>query len=138
MRKVAQKSKLKVKAWGIFSKYIRLKYADAEGMVDCYTCNNERKHWTKMQAGHGIGGRTNAVLFLEDIVKPQGVGCNMFANGRYAVFTRKLIEELGLERYDEIVKLSNTITKFTPDDYIRIYEEYKAKFEALTSNEDRF
>ena len=126
----------------MFSKYIRLKYADRNGFVDCYTCNNERKHWKKMQAGHGIGGRTNAILFMEEIVKPQGIGCNVFGAGKYAIFTRKLIDELGLEKYDEIVRMSNTPIKYTQEDYQRIYDEYKIKVDELLenviSNEDIF
>jgi len=61
--------KAKKKAWIQFSRYIRLKYAK-NGFVKCYTCSTV-KHWKEMQAGHGIGGRSNAVLFNEDIVRPQ-------------------------------------------------------------------
>lgn len=118
----------------MFSKYIRLINSVGEN-VSCYTCGNVF-HWKKMQAGHGIGGRTNAILFMEEIVKPQCVGCNVFGAGKYAIFTRKLIDELGLERYDEIVRMSNTPVKYTQEDYQRIYDEYKVKVDELISSED--
>lgn len=85
-----------------------------------------------MQAGHGIGGRGNAVLFLEKIVKPQCVGCNMFAHGRYAVFTRKLIDELGMKEYDNIVRESNIARKYNTEDYQQIHDDYEARFKALS------
>jgi len=116
-------SKAKAKAWKAFSLYIRLKDS-VDGVNECYTCGKIFPI-KKLQAGHGIGGRNNAVLFMEDIVKPQCVGCNMFANGRYAVFTRKLIDELGLDGYDEIVRQSNEIVKYTLSDYLELEKFYK-------------
>jgi len=115
--------KAKKKAWIQFSRYIRLKYAK-NGFVKCYTCSTV-KHWKEMQAGHGIGGRSNAVLFDEDLVRPQCVGCNYFANGRYAVFTQNLINEYGVKKYEEIVRRSNQVVKYTKDDYLEIERKYK-------------
>lgn len=126
-------SVIKKKAWAIFSKYIRLSNADKNGMVKCYTCTTV-KHWKEMQAGHGIGGRGNAVLFLEKIVKPQCVGCNMFAHGRYAVFTRKLIDELGMKEYDRVVQESNIARKYTAEDYQRIHDKYESLFNQCNEN----
>lgn len=126
-------STVKKKAWDIFSKYIRLSNADENGMVQCYTCTTV-KHWKQMQAGHGIGGRGNAVLFLEKIVKPQCVGCNMFAHGRYAVFTRKLIDELGIKEYDSIVSQSNVPIKYSAEQYQEIYDKYESLFSMLNEN----
>jgi len=122
LKKLTLKSS-KAKAWKAFSLHIRT-LNSVDGVNECYTCGHVFPIKI-LQAGHGLGGRNNAVLFLEDIVKPQCVGCNIFANGRYPVFTRKLIEELGLDRYDEIVKQSNKIIKYTVEDYQAIYEKYK-------------
>lgn len=118
-------SKTKAKAWSAFSLYIRTKYADEDGLVACYTCG-KRAEIKNMQAGHGIGGRNNAVLFMEDIVKPQCMGCNVFGRGQYARFTRKLIDELGMDRYDEIVKDSNKTVKYKLADYMEIEEKYRS------------
>lgn len=128
MKKKVNKSAIKKKAWAEFSRYIRLKNADKNGMVTCYTCPTQ-KHWKEMQAGHGIGGRNNAVLFLEEVVRPQCIGCNMYANGRYAVFTRRLIDELGMKEYDRIVSLSNVPVQYKAFQYQEIYEKYKALVE---------
>ena len=37
----------------IFSKFIRLKYADKAGKVVCYTCGKVR-HWSLLQNGHYV------------------------------------------------------------------------------------
>lgn len=128
----------KARAWKAFSEYIRLSIASETEIIgsgevhdiSCYTCG-VRKHWKKMQAGHGIGGRNNAVLFLEEVVRPQCVGCNVFGRGKYPIFTSKLIKELGMEEYDRILSLSQQTIKFTAQDYRDRYEYYKAKNERL-------
>lgn len=116
-------AKMKKKAWAMFSRYVRLLHALGD-VNECYTCEGIFPI-KNLQAGHGIGGRNNAVLFMEEVVRPQCRGCNIFAHGRYAVFTRKLIDELGMERYDELVKESNKSVKYTLADYTAIYEKYK-------------
>lgn len=123
-------SKTKAKAWSAFSLYIRTKYADEDGLVACYTCG-KRAEIKNMQAGHGIGGRNNAVLFMEEIVRPQDMGCNVFGRGQYARFTRKLIDELGMNRYDEIVTESGKPVKYNLADYEAIEAKYKEKLNNL-------
>lgn len=121
-------TKAKKKAWSAFSLYIRIKYANAQGYANCYTCGLQ-KHYKELQAGHGIGGRNNAVLFLEKVVRPQCVGCNMFGRGKYAIFTRKLINELGIEEYDRLVTESNKTVQYKVFDYLEKAEYYKQKYE---------
>lgn len=124
----------KKKAWKVFSEYIRLRHGSMFSSGDvfciCYTCGAQ-KHWKEMQAGHGIGGRNNAVLFLEEVVKPQCVGCNVFGRGKYPIFTSRLIKELGMEEYDRILTLSQQTVKYTAMDYKAIAERYKQMLEHL-------
>lgn len=116
-------AKAKERAWSAFSLYIRNKYADNEGLVSCYTCG-KRLEIKSMQAGHGIGGRNNAILFEERVVRPQEMGCNVYGRGQYAIFTRKLIDELGLEEYDQIVTQSRTPLQYKTQDYLDIEAKY--------------
>ena len=118
-------SQIKRKAWAEFSKYIRLKYADANGFVTCYTCGKRAHYRVGMQAGHGIGGRNNAVLFMEEVVRPQCAGCNLWGGGKYSIFTEKLIGEYGAERYAEFVQESNKEKKMTVLDYQAVFEAYR-------------
>lgn len=120
------KTKIKQKAWSAFSKYIRLKYADKNGMVECYTCGKVIE-WKQSQAGHGLGGRKNGILFMEELVRTQCPGCNLWGGGKYSIFTQKLIEEYGPDKYFELVKKSNQVVKYTIEDYQAIEEKYKSK-----------
>lgn len=120
----------KKRANASFSKYIRQKYADIDGYTTCYTCN-KFAHWKDLQAGHGIAGRNNAVLYMEEVVRPQCVGCNMYGGGKYSIFTEKLIDELGLERYGELVKLANQTVQFKIFNYQEIEEKYENKIKEL-------
>lgn len=124
MAKKLTLTQAKRKAWKAFSLYIRQKYADKDGLVECYTCG-KRIPWKEAHAGHGIGGRNNAILFEELVVRPQEVGCNIFGRGQYQIFTRKLIDELGFEMYDEIVSQARIPVKYKVSDYLEIEEKYK-------------
>ena len=117
-------TKLKKRAWAQFSKYIRLKYADKNGMECCYTCG-KKAHWKQMQAGHGIGGRNNSVLFMEEVVRPQCAGCNLWGGGKYSIFAEKLISEYGPIAYAKFVKKSNETVVYKAYNYEAIYEAYK-------------
>jgi hypothetical protein len=114
----------KKRAWTEFSRYIRQSNADKNGMVKCYTCGVV-KHWKKQQAGHGIAGRSNAVLFLEAVVKPQCVQCNIYKYGNKDIFTQKLEEEMGLEIFNNIRFMSKQSVKYSILDYQDIETKYK-------------
>lgn len=124
------KAQMKEKAWKMCSRYIRLKDVDLNGNNTCYTCSS-MKPYKQMQAGHGIAGRGNAILFVEDILRPQCVGCNIFQHGRHDVFVYKLTKELGQERMDYLMSLKHTTLDYTKEDYEELYERYKRLVENL-------
>lgn len=114
------------------SKYIRLKYSDRNGICTCYTCG-KRMRWNRdgCQAGHGIGGRTNAIIFKTEIIRPQCTGCNIMANGRYDVFQYKLRKEIGNEEFDEIFQSKDLPMSFSREDLETLKEFYKKEVEEL-------
>lgn len=112
-------------AWDAFSLYIRSKSL-LNGQVECYTCGHKYLIG-KVSAGHGIPGRTNAMLFMEEIVRPQCVACNMFRRGRYDVFTPKLMKELGESEYYRLARVANKTVKFDTDDMLEIEQKFLAK-----------
>jgi len=116
--------KQKKKTWDWFSKYIRLKYADENGMCKCYTCGREY-HWKKIQCGHGLGGRTNNIIFNEDICKPQCYGCNVLQYGKLDEFGAKLRAEIGDFTYDHYLRTKHDVKKFTDYELKTLEEKYK-------------
>lgn len=131
MKKPTLKS-LKVKAWKIFSEYIRRRDADQGGTNACYTCG-ALMFWKESQAGHAIGGRTNAVLLDESICRPQCVRCNVFMRGMYPVFTAKLIRENGLEWFERKLEEARQVVKLSRSDFEHSIQSYKAKIEELSA-----
>ncbi len=120
-RKKSLKS-VKKKAWSTFSKYIRTKYSK-DGMCGCFTCGRQ-KPIKEIQCGHGVSGRSNGVLFLEEVCRPQCYGCNVGQGGMYEVFIPKLIELYGMDGYQEFVRMKNTPVKFTIPELEDMMEEW--------------
>src|SRR5678816_1066938 len=121
---------LKNRAWKIFSEYIRRKDADAGGTNYCFTCG-QPKFWRELHAGHFVGGRTNAVLFNEDIVKPQCVMCNIFLGGNYGPYTLKMLDLHGREKVEEFMSLKHQVVKYSRADIENLIQTYKQKLEEL-------
>jgi hypothetical protein len=118
--------KLKKKAWDLLSKIVRLKYSDPAGYVQCYTCG-KRKPLKEMQAGHGFSGRGNAILYEEDIIRPQCFACNCLNSGKLDIFTYKLRTELGNKRFEELWKQKHTQVKFTKEELKERIKNYKER-----------
>lgn len=123
---------LKAKCWKVFSEYVRRKHADEGGTAQCYT-SGVLAHWKDLQCGHAIGGRHNAVLFDEDICRPQTVAENVFKRGNYPVFVTKLIEENGLEWWQQKLESSRRVVKYTRSDLEELIQQYKQKLATLPS-----
>ena len=100
-KKVKTQAQLKKELDTIFSIYIRQKYADSEGNVECYTC---RKifHWKKIQNGHFISRSYLATRFHENNCRPQCVGDNIFGNGKPLDFEERLKQELGADLVEKM------------------------------------
>lgn len=126
-RKEKTTSQLKKELDSLFSKFIRLSYADQDGFVSCYTCP-KRTHWKDIQNGHFISRGYLATRFSEDNCRPQCVGCNMFGGGKQVEFSRKLeLEQKGItiRLYREAQK---TIKNFPYKEKILFYREKLSEF----------
>lgn len=76
----------------IFSQYVRLKYADKNGIVACFTCGN-KKHWTLMQNGHYVKRGHLYLRWDERNCRPQDSDCNEFKNGNLPEYAARLEKE---------------------------------------------
>ena len=121
---------LKARCWKVFSEYIRRREADEGGTAYCFTCG-QPKFWKELHAGHFIGGRTNSVLFNEEIVKPQCLMCNVFLGGNYGPYTLKMLDLHGREKVEEFMALKHQTKKYTKSDLEDLIQTYKQKLEEL-------
>lgn len=99
-------TQLKKELDAIFSLYIRQKYADENGNIECYTCGVV-KPIKSMQNGHFWSRSHLSVRWDEDNCRPQCVGCNMYKHGNYIVYTQKMLNELGQEEFDKLEQKKN-------------------------------
>lgn len=121
----------KHKAWDVFSKFIRLRDADENGMVACFTCGSV-KHFTELDAGHYIPKSISLALrFDERNVNPQCVGCNQFRHGnltQYALALKRKHGETILEELDRDRRLGEGF-RISEAGYQELYEKYKEKID---------
>lgn len=108
----------------IFSKYIRLKYSDWKGWSECYTCG-QRSYWKYLQNGHFIPRASMMTRFNEDNCRPQCYNCNELLKGNLEVFRLKLIEDIGLEKVEELERMKFQTRKFSRSEVNEMIEYYK-------------
>jgi len=118
-RKKTDKQKLKELAWKLFSQYIRRRYADRNGYVECVTCG-VYKNWKQLQAGHFIDGRNNTVLFNELFVFPQCYRCNVLLKGNKVQYTLFMLSQ-GYSQ--EEIKKFDSLKMESKNMYIQDYQE---------------
>ena len=122
-KKVSRKNLVK-RLDTVFSQYIRLRNANAQGIAECYTCG-KKDHWKKLQCGHFMSRKSYSTRWDEMNCNVQCVKCNMFEQGMSYVFVLNLNKDFGdgtaeglLQKSKQIVKLQNyeleeLITKYT-------------------------
>lgn len=114
-------------AWTYFSKFIRQRDADENGMVSCFTCGAV-KHWKEMDAGHYVPASVSLALRLhEKNVHAQCTACNRFRHGnltQYALALKKKYDEFILETF-ETIRCNSQGFRYSESDYREIAERYK-------------
>ncbi len=86
-------SKLRKKAWTLYSLKRRTEEKDFQDMVQCFTCP-ARVHYKEANLGHF---KHNKLDFDPRNTRIQCVTCNLYKSGRLDVYAVRLIEENGLE-----------------------------------------
>lgn len=122
----------------VFSVYIRLKYADANGMVECFT-SSKKYNWKKIQCGHFISRNNLGTRWLEANCRPQSEHDNCMLSGNLAIFEKKLEEERkGSVEY--LRELSRQIAKPTISELKSLIIEYRSKMNQVKKkiNRDNF
>lgn len=125
-------SKLKKQLDDVFSKYIRLKYADSAGMVACYT-SGIVKHWKEMHCGHFISRRHLSTRWDEMNCRPQTPAENLFNQGNAPEFAKKLISEYGCEIIETLTQKSHQTLKLKAIDYQELIDLYTEKLKNVNN-----
>ncbi|HZX14955.1 MAG TPA: recombination protein NinG [Thermodesulfobacteriota bacterium] len=121
-------SKLKKKAWDVFSKWIRQRDTiDLGGrkVILCYTCGKELD-FKQAQAGHFIPGRHPIFLFDERQVHSQCYHCNIGLKGAWPDYLKKMVREYGQQEVDTMLAMRGIVKQFKVHELETIYLKYKS------------
>lgn len=87
----------------VFSQYIRQKYANNDGRVNCYTCS-WNGHWKQSECGHYIKRGHYGLRWDDRNARPQCHECNCEKNGNKPIYTQTLeLEQPGITEELEII-----------------------------------
>jgi hypothetical protein len=112
-----------------FSRYIRLKYADAKGFVFCYT-SGVKSRWQDAQCGHFVPRGNLATRWMEQNCRPQSKNDNEYLDGNLKVFRQKLEQEqAGLPEWLE--EQGRQVVKPTHDELKQLIIDYRYKVRLL-------
>ena len=124
----------KKKAWDAFSKMIRLRDCFATTGLDhtgrCITCNAA---WSikQLQAGHAIAGRSNAILFDEDLVNAQCITCNQHYHGKPKKYKAILIDRHDQDWWDFKMATSKQVIQDKYMNFEAKEKEYKRRYKEI-------
>jgi hypothetical protein len=125
---------LKAEVWDIFSEYIRRKYADKDGYVQCVTCG-KRDHWKNMQAGHYFSRRHGGTFLDEQNVHVQCPLCNGFGHGESVAYREFIINTYGQGALDRLEYLKSKPHQFKKFELEQLKRTYLAKIIFLQGSE---
>lgn len=115
----------------IFSRWLRLSSSDKDGNVSCFTCDTI-KHWTLQQCGHYVKRGNLFLRFDPRNCRVQCEGCNVYKDGNYAEYTRRLeAERPGITEY--LMEESRLVYKSTREEIKNIIKEYAVKIKIIQS-----
>lgn len=128
--KVKSISKLKTELDAIFSQYIRLRNADNNGNVACFT-SGVVKHWKEQHCGHFQSRRHMATRWHEKNCQVQSVKENIFNQGNQYTFGKNLDLLYGKGTADKLEKLAKSEIKISKDEIEYYIQDYTEKVKQL-------
>jgi len=124
----------KRKTWNACSKYVRtrdcLLSTGSPEYGRCYTCGSEF-HITKLDAGHFIPGRGNAILFDTRGIHAQCTYCNKMRQGATLEYRERMLTDYSQDVVDELRRLDKSTRKYSIAELKELEEGFKLDTEEL-------
>ena len=113
----------KIRADNVYSKLIRRKNADKNGMCVCVTC---RKifHWKNIQNGHYIPRNHLSTRYDDRNCAPQCCGCNVYGGGKHDLFALALVSKYGPNILEDLNAQKNKKVKYKIYDYQEMIDKW--------------
>ena len=113
----------------VYSRYLRIKYADSNGIVECYTCG-EKSHYTTQDCGH-LFSRKHLILRWDcNNTRVQCKKCNQLLDGNIKIFKERLEAEMP-NIIEYLYSQSNLVLKPTRDELKELIIEYRYKLKLV-------
>lgn len=117
----------------IFSKYIRLRDADSDGICRCITCGTH-KHWTELDNGHFVKRQNMSLRFSEINCNAQCRKCNWSEQGADDKYKEAIIKKYGQKQYDLLMYHKSQTKKWSLFELEYLIKEYQQKVNELLTN----
>jgi hypothetical protein len=113
----------------LISKYIRMSYADSDGMVDCFTCS-WRGSWKESDCGHFISRKIYGLRWDRRNLKVQCKNCNINLSGNLEAYKNNLEKMLpGIT--SELKDISRSVIKIDRQELKELIIDYRYKNELI-------
>ena len=113
------KKQLKKILWDLVAIPIRSKN------FKCYTCDRPLDFKDRSTGHLFTKGGHPATIFDPDNLRVQCTACNVWKSGNCAVYSYRLIQEIGLERYNALALRAGQAKKWTREELERIIKEFE-------------
>ena len=107
-----------------FSKYIRIRDANHNGLCKCVTCDTV-KHWKEMDCGHFQSRRFMATRWQEQNAHAQCQSCNKYNAGEQYRHGIEIDLLYGEGTADYLEKLSRSIVKLNKVEVMELAQYYQ-------------
>ena len=124
---------LKKKLWKVRSEYYRLRDANFQGYVVCFTCNKV-KHWKEGDGGHyilSIHDYTTELLTEDRNVHFQCKSCNGYHSGKQPEYAIHLLAKYGEDVLVDLQKKQNTSRYWKYSEIEELIEVYRQRVKDL-------
>lgn len=113
----------------VFSRYIRLKYADKDGYVTCFI-SGTRHHWKEIDNGHFIPRSNMFLRFDERNCRPCSITENRYKDGNIPGYAKKLEEETpGI--VDILMEESHVVCKWSRAELNAMIVDYRKRADLI-------
>jgi hypothetical protein len=113
-----------------FSKFIRIRDADEDGIIHCISCPKE-VHWTKADCGHFVKRQHKALRYSEINCNGQCKECNWLKQGNDIEYAKGLDVKYGTGTAESLLALARNTFHLGKFELKVIADHYKEKFENL-------
>lgn len=114
-----------------FSKYVRLRDSNDEGVAECITCG-ESKYWKQLQNGHFVSRSVSLLRYDEENCNVQCMACNVFKHGDLYNYAIQLDLKYGDGTAKKLHDQRFTTHKFTREELEEIIRDARTQIDFYT------